>query len=159
MIKQTDVNMLHASGSSLFSIMRCSRMSSVSFASSSSSSSARVRQRRGDWTTVRVHARQEGNSDDNDGTTSDFKAKFKSFAKEMNVTDPNDLVDMKPGAFVTPKDPNPAKNQIREDEQRALNVATSTDFTKAMLGVTVGLLVLYLLIGPPPIEPPLYNEV
>ena len=153
--------MLHASGSSLFSIMRCSRMStSVSFASSSSSSSARVRQRRGDWTTVRVHARREGNSDDDDGTTtSDFKAKFKSFAKEMNVTDPNDLVDMKPGAFVTPKDPNPAKNQIREDEQRALNVATSTDFTKAMLGVTVGLLVLYLLIGPPPIEPPLYNEV
>ena len=154
--------MLHASiGSSLFSIMRgCSRMSrSVSFASSSSSSSARVRQRRGDWTTVRVRAQQEGNSDDDDGTTSDFKAKFKSFAKEMNVTDPNDLVDMKPGAFVTPKDPNPAKNQIREDEQRALNVATSTDFTKAMLGVTVGLLVLYLLIGPPPIEPPLYNEV
>ena len=153
--------MLHASGSSLFSIMRCSRMStSVSFASSSSSSSARVRQRRGDWKTVRVRAaRQEGNSDADDGTTSDFKAKFKSFAKEMNVTDPNDLVDMKPGAFVTPKDPNPAKNQIREDEQRALNVATSTDFTKAMLGVTVGLLVLYLLIGPPPIEPPLYNEV
>ena len=156
MIKQTDVNMLHASGSSLFSILRCSRMSSVLFASSSSS--ARVRQRRGDWRTVRVHARREGNSDD-DGTTSDFKAKFKSFAKEMNVTDPNDLVDMKPGAFVTPKDPYPAKNQIREDEQRALNVATSTDFTKAMLGVTVGLLVLYLVIGPPPIEPPLYNEV
>ena len=152
--------MLHASGSSL-SIMRCSRMSSVSFASSSSSSSARGRQRRGDWKTVRVRAaRQEGNSDDDDDDgTSDFKAKFKSFAKEMNVTDPNDLVDMKPGAFVTPKDPNPAKNQIREDEQRALNVATSTDFTKAMLGVTVGLLVLYLLIGPPPIEPPLYNEV
>ena len=152
--------MLHASsiGSSL-SILRCSRMStSVSFASSSSSSSARGRQRRGDWKTVRVRAaRQEGNSDD-DGT-SDFKAKFKSFAKEMNVTDPNDLVDMKPGAFVTPNDPNPAKNQIREDEQRALNVATSTDFTKAMLGVTVGLLVLYLIIGPPPIEPPLYNEV
>ena len=108
---------------------------------------------------VRVHAQQEGNSDADDETTSDFKAKFKSFAKEMNVTDPNDLVDMKPGAFVTPKDPNPAKNQIREDEQRALNVATSTDFTKAMLGVTVGLLVLYLVIGPPPIEPPLYNEV
>ena len=152
--------MLHASGSSLFSIMRCSRMSSVSFASSSSSSSARGRQRRGDWKTVRVRARQEGNSDDDDDDgTSDFKAKFKSFAKEMNVTDPNDLVDMKPGAFVTPKDPNPAKNQIREDEQRALNVATSTDFTKAMLGVTVGLLVLYLIIGPPPIEPPLYNEV
>ena len=152
--------MLHASIGSSLSIMRCSRMSSVSFASSSSSSSARGRQRRGDWKTVRVRARQEGNSDDDDDDgTSDFKAKFKSFAKEMNVTDPNDLVDMKPGAFVTPKDPNPAKNQIREDEQRALNVATSTDFTKAMLGVTVGLLVLYLLIGPPPIEPPLYNEV
>ncbi len=151
--------MLHASIGSSLSILRCSRMStSVSFASSSSSSSARGRQRRGDWKTVRVRAaRQEGNSDD-DGT-SDFKAKFKSFAKEMNVTDPNDLVDMNPGAFVTPKDPNPAKNQIREDEQRALNVATSTDFTKAMLGVTVGLLVLYLIIGPPPIEPPLYNEV
>ncbi len=153
--------MLHASIGSSLSIMRCSRMSSVSFASSSSSSSARGRQRRGDWKTVRVRAaRQEGNSDDDDDDgTSDFKAKFKSFAKEMNVTDPNDLVDMKPGAFVTPKDPNPAKNQIREDEQRALNVATSTDFTKAMLGVTVGLLVLYLIIGPPPIEPPLYNEV
>ena len=153
--------MLHASIGSSLSIMRCSRISSVSFASSSSSSSARGRQRRGDWKTVRVcAARQEGNSDDDDDDgTSDFKAKFKSFAKEMNVTDPNDLVDMKPGAFVTPKDPNPAKNQIREDEQRALNVATSTDFTKAMLGVTVGLLVLYLIIGPPPIEPPLYNEV
>ena len=153
--------MLHASIGSSLSIMRCSRISSVSFASSSSSSSARGRQRRGDWKTVRVRAaRQEGNSDDDDDDgTSDFKAKFKSFAKEMNVTDPNDLVDMKPGAFVTPKDPNPAKNQIREDEQRALNVATSTDFTKAMLGVTVGLLVLYLIIGPPPIEPPLYNEV
>jgi len=145
--------MLHA-GSSL---SRCSILSSISFASSSSSSSARGRQRRGDWKTVRVRARQEGKSDDD--ATSDFKAKFKSFAKEMNVTDPNDLVDMNPGAFVTPKDPNPAKNQIREDEQRALNVATSTDFTKAMLGVTVGLLVLYLIIGPPPIEPPLYNEV
>ena len=152
--------MLHASIGSSLSILRCSRMStSVSFASSSSSSSARGRQRRGDWKTVRVRAaRQEGNSDDDD-RTSDFKAKFKSFAKEMNVTDPNDLVDMNPGAFVTPKDPNPAKNQIREDEQRALNVATSTDFTEAMLGVTVGLLVLYLIIGPPPIEPPLYNEV
>ena len=151
--------MLHASIGSSLSILPCSRVStSVSFASPSSSSSARGRQRRGDWKTVRVRAaRQEGNSDD-DGT-SDFKAKFKSFAKEMNVTDPNDLVDMNPGAFVTPKDPNPAKNQIREDEQRALNVATSTDFTKAMLGVTVGLLVLYLIIGPPPIEPPLYNEV
>lgn len=102
-----------------------------------------------------MHAAQE-QRDEND----DLKAKLKSFAREMNITDPNDLVDMKPGGgslFTSPKDPNGAKNQIREDEQRALNVATSEGFTKAMLGVTVGLLALYLIIGPPPVEAPLYK--
>jgi hypothetical protein len=103
----------------------------------------------------RVRAAQQ-RREEND----DLKAKLKSFAREMNITDPNDLVDMKPGGgslFTSPKDPNGAKNQIREDEQRALNVATSEGFTKAMLGVTVGLLALYLIIGPPPVEAPLYK--
>ena len=153
--------MLHAStGSSLFSIMRgCSRMSrSVSFASSSSSSSARVRQRRGDWTTVRVHAQQEGNSDADDGTTSDFKAN--AIVRERDERHgPERFSGHETRGIRDAERSKSGENQIREDEQRALNVATSTDFTKAMLGVTVGLLVLYLLIGPPPIEPPLYNEV
>jgi hypothetical protein len=103
----------------------------------------------------RVHAAQRQREEKDD-----LKAKLKSFAREMNITDPNDLVDMKPGGgslFASPKDPNGAKNQIREDEQRALNVATSEGFTKAMLGVTVGLLALYLIIGPPPVEAPLYK--
>ena len=135
--------MLHASIGSSLSIMRCSRMSSVSFASSSSSSSARGRQRRRLDNGARPRAtrgKSRRRRRDDERLQSD-----PTVAKEMNVTDPNDLVDMKPGAFVTPKDPT-GENQIREDEQRALNVATSTDFTKAMLGVTVGLLVLYLLI-------------
>ncbi|CAL6435643.1 unnamed protein product [Bathycoccus prasinos] len=88
-----------------------------------------------------------------------LKAKLKSFAREMNITDPNDFVDMKQGGglFTGGKENNAAKNQIREDEQRALNAVTSAEFTKAMLGVTVGLLALYLIIGPPPVEAPLYK--
>ena len=88
-----------------------------------------------------------------------MKAKLKSFAREMNITDPNDFVDMKQGGglFTGGKENNAAKNQIREDEQRALNAVTSAEFTKTMLGVTVGLLALYLIIGPPPVEAPLYK--
>ena len=89
-----------------------------------------------------------------------MKAKLKSFAREMNITDPNDFVDMKQGTgglFNGGKENNAAKNQIREDEQRALNAVTSAEFTKTMLGVTVGLLALYLIIGPPPVEAPLYK--
>ena len=118
------------------------------FPSSSSSSSSRT------TTLHRTQASSNNNDDEN------LKAKLKSFAREMNITDPNDFVDMKQGTgglFNGGKENNAAKNQIREDEQRALNAVTSAEFTKAMLGVTVGLLALYLIIGPPPVEAPLYK--
>ena len=115
--------------------------------SSSSSSSSRT------TTLHRTQASSNNNDDEN------LKAKLKSFAREMNITDPNEFVDMKQGGglFTGGKENNAAKNQIREDEQRALNAVTSAEFTKAMLGVTVGLLALYLIIGPPPVEAPLYK--
>ena len=120
--------------------------------SSSSSSSSR---------TTTLHRTRASSSDNNNNNNSDqnLKAKLKSFAREMNITDPNDFVDMKQGGglFTGGKSNNAAKNQIREDEQRALNAVTSAEFTKAMLGVTVGLLALYLIIGPPPVEAPLYK--
>ena len=114
---------------------------------SSSSSSSRT------TTLHRTQASSNNNDDEN------LKAKLKSFAREMNITDPNEFVDMKQGGglFTGGKENNAAKNQIREDEQRALNAVTSAEFTKAMLGVTVGLLALYLIIGPPPVEAPLYK--
>ena len=119
---------------------------------SSSSSSSR---------TTTLHRTRASSSDNNNNNNSDqnLKAKLKSFAREMNITDPNDFVDMKQGGglFNGGKENNAAKNQIREDEQRALNAVTSAEFTKAMLGVTVGLLALYLIIGPPPVEAPLYK--
>ena len=115
--------------------------------SSSSSSSSR---------TTTLH-RTQASSNNNDNEN--LKSKLKSFAREMNITDPNEFVDMKQGGglFTGGKENNAAKNQIREDEQRALNAVTSAEFTKAMLGVTVGLLALYLIIGPPPVEAPLYK--
>ena len=123
-----------------------------SSSSSSSSSSSR---------TTTLHRTRASSSDNNNNNNSDqnLKAKLKSFAREMNITDPNDFVDMKQGGglFNGGKENNAAKNQIREDEQRALNAVTSAEFTKAMLGVTVGLLALYLIIGPPPVEAPLYK--
>ena len=114
---------------------------------SSSSSSSR---------TTTLH-RTQASSNNNDNEN--LKSKLKSFAREMNITDPNEFVDMKQGGglFTGGKENNAAKNQIREDEQRALNAVTSAEFTKAMLGVTVGLLALYLIIGPPPVEAPLYK--
>jgi len=124
------------------------------FPSSSSSSSSSSR-------TTTLHRTRASSSDNNNNNNSDqnLKAKLKSFAREMNITDPNDFVDMKQGGglFNGGKENNAAKNQIREDEQRALNAVTSAEFTKAMLGVTVGLLALYLIIGPPPVEAPLYK--
>jgi uncharacterized membrane protein len=126
-----------------------------SSSSSSSSSSSRT------TTLHRTHASSSNNNDNenNKNNDQDLKAKLKSFAREMNITDPNDFVDMKQGGglFTGGKENNAAKNQIREDEQRALNAVTSAEFTKAMLGVTVGLLALYLIIGPPPVEAPLYK--
>ena len=124
--------------------------------SSSSSSSSRT------TTLHRTHASSSNNNDNenkNKNNDENLKAKLKSFAREMNITDPNDFVDMKQGGglFTGGKENNAAKNQIREDEQRALNAVTSAEFTKAMLGVTVGLLALYLIIGPPPVEAPLYK--
>ena len=125
------------------------------FPSSSSSSSSRT------TTLHRTHASSSNNNDNENNKNDDenLKAKLKSFAREMNITDPNDFVDMKQGGglFTGGKENNAAKNQIREDEQRALNAVTSAEFTKAMLGVTVGLLALYLIIGPPPVEAPLYK--
>jgi hypothetical protein len=128
------------------------------FPSSSSSSSSRT------TTLHRTHASSSNNNDDNENNSKknddeNLKAKLKSFAREMNITDPNDFVDMKQGGglFTGGKENNAAKNQIREDEQRALNAVTSAEFTKTMLGVTVGLLALYLIIGPPPVEAPLYK--
>ena len=122
---------------------------------SSSSSSSRT------TTLHRTHASSSNNNENenNKNNDQDLKAKLKSFAREMNITDPNDFVDMKQGGglFTGGKENNAAKNQIREDEQRALNAVTSAEFTKAMLGVTVGLLALYLIIGPPPVEAPLYK--
>ena len=124
---------------------------------SSSSSSSRT------TTLHRTHASSSNNNDNennsNKNDDENLKAKLKSFAREMNITDPNDFVDMKEGGglFNGGKENNAAKNQIREDEQRALNAVTSAEFTKAMLGVTVGLLALYLIIGPPPVEAPLYK--
>ena len=122
---------------------------------SSSSSSSRT------TTLHRTHASSSNNNENenNKNNDQDLKAKLKSFAREMNITDPNDFVDMKQGGglFNGGKENNAAKNQIREDEQRALNAVTSAEFTKAMLGVTVGLLALYLIIGPPPVEAPLYK--
>ena len=126
------------------------------FPSSSSSSSSSSR-----TTTLHRTRASSSSSDNNNNNNSDqnLKAKLKSFAREMNITDPNDFVDMKQGGglFTGGKSNNAAKNQIREDEQRALNAVTSAEFTKAMLGVTVGLLALYLIIGPPPVEAPLYK--
>ena len=128
------------------------------FPSSSSSSSSRT------TTLHRTHASSSNNNDNNENNSKknddeNLKAKLKSFAREMNITDPNDFVDMKQGGglFTGGKENNAAKNQIREDEQRALNAVTSAEFTKTMLGVTVGLLALYLIIGPPPVEAPLYK--
>ena len=126
------------------------------FPSSSSSSSSRT------TTLHRTQASSNNNDNENNSNKNDdenLKAKLKSFAREMNITDPNDFVDMKQGGglFTGGKENNAAKNQIREDEQRALNAVTSAEFTKAMLGVTVGLLALYLIIGPPPVEAPLYK--
>ena len=123
---------------------------------SSSSSSSRT------TTLHRTQASSNNNDNENNSNKNDdenLKAKLKSFAREMNITDPNDFVDMKQGGglFTGGKSNNAAKNQIREDEQRALNAVTSAEFTKAMLGVTVGLLALYLIIGPPPVEAPLYK--
>ena len=122
---------------------------------SSSSSSSRT------TTLHRTHASSSNNNDNENNKNDDenLKAKLKSFAREMNITDPNEFVDMKQGGglFTGGKENNAAKNQIREDEQRALNAVTSAEFTKAMLGVTVGLLALYLIIGPPPVEAPLYK--
>ena len=123
---------------------------------SSSSSSSRT------TTLHRTQASSNNNDNENNSNKNDdenLKAKLKSFAREMNITDPNDFVDMKQGGglFTGGKENNAAKNQIREDEQRALNAVTSAEFTKAMLGVTVGLLALYLIIGPPPVEAPLYK--
>ena len=124
--------------------------------SSSSSSSSRT------TTLHRTQASSNNNENENNSNKNDdenLKAKLKSFAREMNITDPNEFVDMKQGGglFTGGKENNAAKNQIREDEQRALNAVTSAEFTKAMLGVTVGLLALYLIIGPPPVEAPLYK--
>ena len=126
------------------------------FPSSSSSSSSRT------TTLHRTQASSNNNDNENNSNKNDdenLKAKLKSFAREMNITDPNEFVDMKQGGglFTGGKENNAAKNQIREDEQRALNAVTSAEFTKAMLGVTVGLLALYLIIGPPPVEAPLYK--
>ena len=126
------------------------------FPSSSSSSSSRT------TTLHRTQASSNNNDNENNSNKNDdenLKAKLKSFAREMNITDPNEFVDMKHGGglFTGGKENNAAKNQIREDEQRALNAVTSAEFTKAMLGVTVGLLALYLIIGPPPVEAPLYK--
>ena len=122
--------------------------------SSSSSSSSRT-------TTLHRTQASSNNNENNSNKNDDenLKAKLKSFAREMNITDPNEFVDMKQGGglFTGGKENNAAKNQIREDEQRALNAVTSAEFTKAMLGVTVGLLALYLIIGPPPVEAPLYK--
>lgn len=123
---------------------------------SSSSSSSRT------TTLHRTQASSNNNDNENNSNKNDdenLKAKLKSFAREMNITDPNEFVDMKQGGglFTGGKENNAAKNQIREDEQRALNAVTSAEFTKAMLGVTVGLLALYLIIGPPPVEAPLYK--
>ena len=127
------------------------------FPSSSSSSSSSSRT----TTLHRTHASSSNNNDNENNKNNDenLKAKLKSFAREMNITDPNDFVDMKQGGglFTGGKENNAAKNQIREDEQRALKAVTSAEFTKAMLGVTVGLLALYLIIGPPPVEAPLYK--
>ena len=122
----------------------------------SSSSSSRT------TTLHRTQASSNNNDNENNSNKNDdenLKAKLKSFAREMNITDPNEFVDMKQGGglFTGGKENNAAKNQIREDEQRALNAVTSAEFTKAMLGVTVGLLALYLIIGPPPVEAPLYK--
>jgi|MEHZ01.4.fsa_nt_MEHZ011274559.1_2 hypothetical protein len=120
---------------------------------SSSSSSSRT------TTLHRTRASSSSSNNNNKNDDENLKAKLKSFAREMNITDPNDFVDMKQGGglFTGGKSNNAAKNQIREDEQRALNAVTSAEFTKAMLGVTVGLLALYLIIGPPPVEAPLYK--
>ena len=120
---------------------------------SSSSSSSRT------TTLHRTRASYSSSNNNNKNDDENLKAKLKSFAREMNITDPNDFVDMKQGGglFTGGKSNNAAKNQIREDEQRALNAVTSAEFTKAMLGVTVGLLALYLIIGPPPVEAPLYK--
>ena len=128
------------------------------FPSSSSSSSSSSRT----TTLHRTQASSNNNENENNSNKNDdenLKAKLKSFAREMNITDPNEFVDMKQGGglFTGGKENNAAKNQIREDEQRALNAVTSAEFTKAMLGVTVGLLALYLIIGPPPVEAPLYK--
>ena len=124
-----------------------------SSSSSSSSSSSRT------TTLHRTRASSSSSNNNNKNDDENLKAKLKSFAREMNITDPNDFVDMKHGGglFNGGKENNAAKNQIREDEQRALNAVTSAEFTKAMLGVTVGLLALYLIIGPPPVEAPLYK--
>jgi hypothetical protein len=120
---------------------------------SPSSSSSRT------TTLHRTRASSSSSNNNNKNDDENLKAKLKSFAREMNITDPNDFVDMKQGGglFTGGKSNNAAKNQIREDEQRALNAVTSAEFTKAMLGVTVGLLALYLIIGPPPVEAPLYK--
>ena len=120
---------------------------------SSSSSSSRT------TTLHRTRASSSSSNNNNKNDDENLKAKLKSFAREMNITDPNEFVDMKQGGglFTGGKENNAAKNQIREDEQRALNAVTSAEFTKAMLGVTVGLLALYLIIGPPPVEAPLYK--
>ena len=120
---------------------------------SSSSSSSRT------TTLHRTRASSSSSNNNNKNDDENLKAKLKSFAREMNITDPNDFVDMKQGGglFTGGKSNNAAKNQIREDEQRALNAVTSAEFTKAMLGVTVGLLALYLIIGSPPVEAPLYK--
>ena len=72
----------------------------------------------------------------------------------MNVSDPNDFVDVNPNASFTPRRrrnaSSDAKQQIYDDESRTLDVASSMTFTRIVLGVTLGLLLFYVVVGPPP---------
>jgi hypothetical protein len=108
---------------------------------------------------------------DEDGKASNaesFQSKLIKFAKAMNVTDPADLVEMRSSTFGSSnskerggrsgKSTSDAKRQVRADEERVLSFWNSSEFTKIGLGITVALLLLYLIIGPPPQEVDLYNR-
>ena len=82
---------------------------------------------------VRVHAQQEGNLDADDGTTSDFKVEIKIVRERDERHGPERFSGHETRGIRDAERSKSGENQIREDEQRALNVATSTDFTKAML--------------------------
>ena len=128
---------------------------------------------------VRLHLRRKrmlqittfAREKDEDGKASNaesFQSKLIKFAKAMNVTDPADLVEMRSSTFGSSnskerggrsgKSTSDAKRQVRADEERVLSFWNSSEFTKIGLGITVALLLLYLIIGPPPQEVDLYNR-